>query len=130
MARLHFLAVACVLHGGGVRALEPSAASPDWFPFTISAFDDRAAALDLSILNEKPAGKNRATFTVSTSSLLDDIAANKGNIWSNWRRFYNPAGFDGTQALKQPTAISMPWTRRPKIAPSGRSLRRGKPFGG
>ncbi|MFZ4765323.1 MAG: carbohydrate binding domain-containing protein [Roseimicrobium sp.] len=34
----------------------PSPESPDWFPFTISALEGAPTAIDLSWLNEKPAG--------------------------------------------------------------------------
>ena len=50
-------------------------------------------------------GRERATFTVSKEALFDDIATYKGNLWSNWRRFYQAAGLDGTQALKRQTDI-------------------------
>lgn len=52
-------------------------------------------------------GKERATFTVPAAALLEDIATNRGNIWSNWRRFFQAIGHDGSQALKRQTAITI-----------------------
>src|SRR6218665_3063383 len=48
----------------------------DWFPFTIPALDDSPSALDLSYLNEIPAGKD-GFIKVDGEQLLDG----KGKAW-------------------------------------------------
>ncbi len=52
-------------------------------------------------------GRQRATLTLSLDSLLDDVARNPTNLWSNWRRLYQQAGQDGSLALKRQTAIQI-----------------------
>jgi hypothetical protein len=49
--------------------------------------------------------EKRATLTLTTNSLLDDIADNKGGIWANWRRFYEKVKQDGSLAVKRATEV-------------------------
>lgn len=51
--------------------------------------------------------KERAVLSISMEKLFDDIVENNGNIWSSWRRFYEPLGNDGSLALKKSTGIEI-----------------------
>ncbi|QIF04327.1 carbohydrate binding domain-containing protein [Roseimicrobium sp. ORNL1] len=55
---------------------KPAAGEPGWFPFHISAFDDTPALLDLSFLNETPAGKH-GFIQAKGETLVDD----RGTPW-------------------------------------------------
>lgn len=56
---LPFLALALMACAAvAADAGPPSPENPNWFPFTISALDGSPTAIDLSFLNEKPAGAN------------------------------------------------------------------------
>ncbi|HSI63476.1 MAG TPA: hypothetical protein VLE43_10165, partial [Candidatus Saccharimonadia bacterium] len=55
---------------------KPAPGAPGWFPFTISAYDDTPALLDLSFLNDTPAGKH-GFIKAKGESLVDD----RGTPW-------------------------------------------------
>ncbi|TLD68245.1 hypothetical protein FEM03_23600 [Phragmitibacter flavus] len=51
-------------------------------------------------------GHGRTTIQIPTTALILDIVKHNGSIWSNWRRFYERMGLDGSLALKSPTALA------------------------
>lgn len=57
-------------------AQSPTPITPGWFPFTISAYDDSPAALDLSFLNETPAGRHG--YIKAKGEILTD---DRGQPW-------------------------------------------------
>jgi Carbohydrate binding domain/Cellulase (glycosyl hydrolase family 5) len=57
MKRIIFVCLLGMIVSGFAQA-QVNSATPGWFPFNVSAFDVAPSPIDLSYLNEKPAGKN------------------------------------------------------------------------
>jgi hypothetical protein len=57
MKRIFLFAYWAMIVSGFAQA-QVNSTTPGWFAFNVSAFDVAPSPIDLSYLNEKPAGKN------------------------------------------------------------------------